>query len=209
MPHARWLLACAVIVVGAFALVAATITGRNPAGAPPGSSSPAHGSDRSASPSAAGSGASSTPGPTATTRPTAAPPRASGDQRLAYAAFLLRVNDDRAKVDGLNRTLASAVDAGDRDAARTAAVAILDFVDVERYWLRGHPPAECYAAAHGSASSMLDAYGSAAERFVDWTAAGGGLDGLAALGEAAEAARVAGDALTAFGTVLERTRCPA
>ena len=33
-----------------------------------------------------------------------------------------------------------------------AAVAILDFVDVERDWLREHPPAECYAAAHASAN---------------------------------------------------------
>ncbi len=153
--------------------------------------------------------------PTATpARPTATPattrpPRATGDPRLAYAEFLRRVNDDRATVDGLNRTLATAADAQDPDAVRIAAVAILDFVDGERDWLREHPPAECYAAAHGSATTMLDAYGSAADRFIKWAAAGGGLTGLAALGEAVDAAQQAGDALTAFGKVLEATRCPA
>ena len=118
------------------------------------------------------------------------------------------MNDDRTTVDGLNRALAAAAEAGDVDAVRTAAVAILDFVDIERDWLRGHPPADCYAAAHDSANTMLEAYGTAAERFVDWSAAGGGLDGLAALGRAADAATVAGDALSAFGTVLQATRCP-
>ncbi len=93
--------------------------------------------------------------PTPTTRPTpprslapTAPPRATGDPRLAYAAFLLRVNDDRATVDGLNRALSTAAEAQDPKAVTTASVAILDFVDGERDWLREHPPADCYAAAH-------------------------------------------------------------
>ena len=119
----------------------------------------------------------------------------------------MRVNDDRSSVDRLNRAVADAAEAGDTDAVRTSAVAILDFVDIERDWLRGHPPAACYAAAHDAANAMLDAYGTAADRFVEWSVAGGGLDGLAALGRAADAATAAGDALAAFGAVLETTRC--
>jgi len=145
----------------------------------------------------------------AATPPSTLPPRATGDPRLAYAEFLLRVNDDRATVEDLNRDLASAADAQDPDAVRTAAVAILDFVDGERDWLREHPPAECYAAAHASANAMLEAYGSAADRFVTWAATGGGLGGLVALGEAVAAADAAGDALTAFGRALEATTCQA
>jgi hypothetical protein len=118
------------------------------------------------------------------------------------------VNDDRATVAGLNRSLSTAADAQDPPAVRSAAVEILDFVDIERDWLRAHPPAECYAAAHASATAMLDAYGTAADRFVDWSATGGGLAGLGALGRAVDAARAAGEALAAFGTVLEATRCP-
>jgi hypothetical protein len=91
---------------------------------------------------------------------------------VAYAEFLLRVNDDRATVEDLNRDLASTAEAQDPDAVRTAAVAILDFVDGERDWLREHPPAECFAAAHASANAMLEAYGSAADRFVTWAATG-------------------------------------
>ena len=174
----------------------------------------------SATPSSRGSGSISipdatvlptpTPTPTATALALAAtrPPRASGVARLAYAEFLSRVNDDRATVAGLNRSLSTAADAQDPPAVRSAAVEILDFVDIERDWLRAHPPAECYAAAHASATAMLDAYGMAADRFVDWSATGGGLAGLGALGRAVDAARAAGEALAAFGTVLEATRCP-
>jgi len=137
------------------------------------------------------------------------PPRATGDPRLAYAEFLLRVNDDRATVEALNRDLATAAEAQDPVAVRVAAVAILDFVDGERDWLREHPPAECYAAAHGAANAMLEAYGLAADRFVTWAATGGGLDGLVALGEALDAAQDASDALTVFGRALEATTCQA
>ena len=88
-------------------------------------------------------------------------------------------------------------------------MAILDFVDPERDWLRGHPPADCYAAAHDPANAMLEAYGTAADRFSTGRRPAGDSMGLAALGQAADAAQVAGDALTAFGAVLEATRCAA
>ena len=88
-------------------------------------------------------------------------------------------------------------------------MAILDFVDGERDWLREHPPADCYAAAHAAANAMLEAYGDAADRFIRWAATGGGLSGLAALGDALDAADAAGEALTAFGKALEATTCAA
>ena len=168
-----------------------------------------------AAPSAA---ATDTPDPTAATSPTSSPartpaatvaPRATGDPRLAYAEFLLRVNDDRTTVQRLNAALSTAAQAQDPKAVRTAAVAILDFIDGERDWLRQHPPADCYAAAHAAAGAMLDAYGTAADAFIHWADTGGGLAGLAALGDALDAAQTASTALDAFGHSLETTTCPA
>jgi hypothetical protein len=149
------------------------------------------------------------PTPAATPRPPTAPPRTTADPRHAWAEFLLRLNDDRATVEGLNRALLAATDDTDLVAVRAAAVDILDFVDREVVWLRQHPPADCYAEAHASASAMLAAYADAAERFIDWTAAGGGLAGLGAFGLAVERAGAAADALDAFVRVLEATTCPA
>jgi hypothetical protein len=187
----------------------------------PATASPSPGSSAPAGPSGSALAAIATPSPTpstvpsarptasATTPPRTSPPRATGDPRLAYAEFLLRLNDDRATVERLNATLTDAVKSTDTDATQAAAVNILDFVDQERVWLIGHPPADCYAAAHDAALSMLEAYGTAAERFVDWAATGGGLGGLPALGTALDAANVATDALTALGHALEGTTCRA
>lgn len=146
--------------------------------------------------------------PLVTPKPTVAA-RATGDPRLAYAEFLLRVNDDRTTVQSLNGALSTAAQAQDLPAVRKAAVAILDFAAVEYDWLREHPPAECYAAAHSAARAMLDAYSAAADKFIKWADAGGGLTGLAALGDALDAAQQASDALDAFGKALEATTCQA
>ena len=143
-----------------------------------------------------------------TRAPATAPPRASGPPLLAWAEFLARLNEDRSTVEGLNAALTTAAQAQDPDAVRAASVDILDFVDVERDWLRDHPPADCYAAAHGAAAAMLDAYGTAAERFIDWSASGGGLAGLPALGVAIDAADTARAAFTTFVAALEGTTCP-
>ena len=152
--------------------------------------------------------ATPTVAPTPVAPASTAKPRATGDPRLAYAAFLLRVNDDRTRVDGLNAALTTAANAQDPDAVRRASVDILDFVDVERDWLGAHPPADCYAAAHDSAGAMLAAYGTAADRAIDWSDTGGGIAGLGAIGRALEAGQTATDALTAFGHTLEATTCP-
>jgi len=153
------------------------------------------------------SAATPTPVPTAEPTPTD-PPVAGGDPRLLYAEFLLRVNDDRATVQRLNAALSTAAGAQDPSGVHDASVDILRFVDGERAWLIAHPPAACYAKAHKAARTMLAAYGTAADRFIDWASTGGGLAGLGALGKAADAASQAGDALTAFGTTLEATSCP-
>jgi hypothetical protein len=166
---------------------------------PSGSASPAS----PATSSAPASTASSKP-----SRPLNVPPLGDAASGRAYAAFLARLGDDRTTVDGLDRDLTNASNATDLDAVRKAAVAILDFVDVERDWLLGHSPADCYADAHASAMAMLEAYGAAADRFVDWSTTGGGLNGLPALGRAAEAAGTAQAALTAFTSALGGTSCP-
>lgn len=148
--------------------------------------------------------------PAATPPPTPSPTRrpiATGDPRLLYAEFLLRVTDDRAKVTSLNQALGDAAQAGDLPAVRRAAIEILDFTDAEHDWLREHPPAACYADAHTAADAMLSAYAGAADAFIAWADAGSGLAGLAAFGAAVDAATEAGDALTAFGRELEATTC--
>ncbi len=149
-----------------------------------------------------------TTAPTPTNAPVTAPPRASGPPLLVWVEFLAHLNEARSTVEGLNGALTRAAEAQDADAVRKAAVDILDFVDVERDWLRDHPPADCYADAHGAATAMLDAYGTAAERFIDWTTSGGGIGGLPALGVAVDSAETARAAFTSFVAALEGTTCP-
>ena len=178
-----------------------------PSALPTGSGGLVPAATSTAPPSAA---ATDTPDPTAAlTAAATVAPRATGNPRLAYAEFLLRVNDDRTTVQRLNAALSTAAQAQDQPAVRTAAVAILDFVDGERDWLREHPPAGCYAGAHAAAGAMLDAYGAAADAFIHWADTGGGLAGLAAFGDALDAAQTAGTALDAFSRTLETTTCPA
>jgi len=203
------------VVLAAVFLVARAGGSSAPSGPPTGSGGLVPAATVTAGPSATPVATPSPPpsatpaaSPSAPRAPTA-PPRATGDPRLAYAEFLLRINDDRSQVERLNQDLSAAAQAQDPGAVRTASVAILGFIDGERDWLREHPPADCYAAAHESANAMLDAYGTAADRFIHWADSGGGLAGLAALGDAVEAAQTAGDALTTFGRTLEGTTCPA
>jgi hypothetical protein len=213
MSTRRWVLlgGAAVVVLVAVLLVSRPRGTSAPSGPPTGSGGLVPAATVTARPSAS---AVATPSPSPSASPTTAvaaptaPPRATGAPRLAYAEFLLRVNDDRSKVERLNQDLSTAAQAQDPGAVRTASVAILGFVDGERDWLREHPPADCYAPAHDSANAMLDAYGLAADRFIHWADTGGGLAGLAALGDAVDAAQQAGDALTAFGRTLEGTSCP-
>ena len=198
------------MVVALVALVAVPRQAPVPSASPIGSSGLVPPATSVASPSptpAVSASASAAPSAPATSRPATAPPRATGDPRLAYAEFLLRVNDDRTMVEQLNQDLSTAAQAQNTGAVHAAAVAILDFADGERDWLREHPPAACYSAAHAAATAMLDAYATAADGFIQWAATGGGLAGLPALGDALDAAQVASDALTAFGRALEATTC--
>ena len=216
MPQTRLLFVGAVMAVAALALLVATLGRGNPVAETAASPSVPPPTDR---PSPAPGTTTPTVDPTATATaappsktaapaPSKAPPRASGPPRLAWAEFLAHLNEDRSTVDGLNAALTTAAQNQDTDAVKAAAVDILDFVDVERDWLRDHPPADCYAEAHGAAAAMLDAYGTAADRFIDWTTTGGGLGGLPALGDAVAAADTARAAFETFVAALEGTACP-
>ena len=107
----------------------------------PATASPIPGSSAPAGPSGSAPAVVATTSPTpptvpsarptarATTPPRTSPPRATDDPRLAYAEFLLRLNDDRATVERLNATLTDAV--VDRHRCdQAAALNILDFVDL-------------------------------------------------------------------------------
>lgn len=214
MPQSRWLIAGAVVAVVAVALLAFTFGRGSSAGLSDVSPSPSAASDPTptatplSTPTPTPSVVAPTPTPTPTTAPATTPPRATGPPLLAWAEFLARLNEDRSTVEGLNAALTTAAQAQDPDAVKAASVDILDFVDVERDWLRDHPPADCYAEAHGAAAAMLDAYGTAADRFIDWTTTGGGLGGLPALGDAVAAADTARAAFETFVAALEGTACP-
>ena len=214
MPQSRWLIAGAVVAVVAVALLAFTFGRGSPAGVADVSPSPSASSTATptvtppATPSPSPSVIAPTPTPTPTTAPATTPPRASGPPLLAWAEFLARLNQDRSTVEGLNAALTTAAQAQDPDAVKAASVDILDFVDGERDWLRDHPPADCYSAAHAAAAAMLDAYGTAADRFIDWSASGGGLAGLPDLGVALDAADSARAAFESFVAALEGTTCP-
>jgi hypothetical protein len=207
-----WLMLGGAAVVVVVALVALALPrGDARPSAPPSASGGLVPAESVTAPTSTAVAASIAPRPSgvATARPATAAPRTSTAPRLAYAAFLKRVNEDRTTVERLDANLSTAVQAQDPVAARPAAVAILDFVDQERDWLRDNPPADCYAAAHASAGAMLDAYATAADGFITWADAGGGLTGLAALTDAVDLAHKAADASTAFGRALDATRCPA
>jgi len=197
MVHLRWLVFAVVLAVPTLALVAVAADSIPAVIGPSGP-----GSRATARPSHA---AAATP----TRRPTPPPARATGRPGLAFAEFLQRLNGDGSTVEALNNALASAAEAQDRQAARTASVRILDFVDTEREWLAGHPPAECYAPAHAAANTMLDAYGAAADAFISWSSTRGGLDGFAKLASAAQSAQAAKDSFTTFASVMQGTTCPA
>lgn len=142
-------------------------------------------------------------------RATAAPeaPGAADDSREWYVAFLKRLDDARADVQGSSETLVGAAEAGDQAAVRAAAVDILQFADRERDWLLAHPPADCYASAHASAGMMLEAYATVAERAIDWVDA----DGLQALDALAGVLVAASEARATLGDLageLEATTCP-
>lgn len=217
MRQTRWIFAGVLTLVAAVALLVASLGRANLVVDP--ADSPAASNGGASAAIATGSLETATPriDPTAQTTPAAptpssasptAPPRASGPPLLAWAEFLAHLNEDRATVEGLNVALTTAAQAQDPAAVKTASVDILDFVDVERDWLREHPPADCYAAAHGAAAAMLDAYGTAADRFIDWSDSGGGLGGLPALGVALDTADKARAAFEAFVAALEGTTCP-
>jgi hypothetical protein len=208
MSGRAWLMLGGAAVVVVVALVALALPrGDARPSAPPGASG---GLIPTASVTASPPTATRSPSATATPPPGPATPapRTSAAPRLAYAAFLRRVNDDRATVDRLNANLSTAVQAQDPAATRPAAVAILDFADQERDWLRDNPPADCYAVAHQGAGAMLDAYATAADGFIKWADSGGGLAGLATLGDAVDLAQTAAGASTSFGQALDATRCP-
>jgi hypothetical protein len=211
MTRPGWFVLGGAVVVVVVALAALTLQGGTPqpSATPGGSGGLEPAATATAIPSVDATPATSVPAdPSGTPGPATAPPRTSEQPALAYAAFLKRVNDDRATVERLNQALSPAVQAQDVAATRTASVAILDFVDGEHDWLRDHPPADCYAAAHAAAGAMLDAYGKAADGFIKWADTGGGLDGLVALGDAVQFAQDAADSLTAFSTTLDDTACP-
>ena len=153
---------------------------------------------------------SSAPSATASPTPRAAPtarPIATGDPRLLYAEFLLRLGDDRIDRRGLNQ------DAPDRGRGRRPARRPPSVHRHPRLRRRG-----ARLAAGPSARGLLcgracvrrqDArcLRRTADAFIAWADAGDGLVGLAALGRALEAAGIAGRCRHQLGRELEATTC--
>jgi hypothetical protein len=219
--RSRWLLvaALALAVVGVWGLAAALLLRGEDQPAPTdiGIASPAPSltvAPPPVSPSASATPSPTpSPSPTPTPRPTPAPTRtptrtepAGDDARLRFAEFGLRLRDAATEVQALNRALTQAVQAQDDPATTAAAVDMLDFVDRQRDWLAGNPPAACYAAAHEAAGAMLRDYAAVADAALEYAAARG-LDRLEAFAIVAERAEAAGGALTDLQDALEAATC--
>lgn len=144
--------------------------------------------------------------PTPDNTPEPAPGAPTGDPRLAYGEFQLRLADAATEVQSLNAGLRAAAEDLDTEAVQASAVDILDFVDSERDWLRDHPPAVCYARAHAAAGDMLAAYGTVAEAALRWTSASG-LEAIAALADLGVAVEDATGEAESFARAFEAVRC--
>ncbi len=144
-----------------------------------------------------------TPSPSPT--PTAAP--ATADARLLFGEFQLRLADDGVEIQTLNQALTAAVESQDDGTTVDAAVAMLDFVDRERDWLRSHPPVECYVSAHAAAGDVLVAYALVADAAIAY-ANTRGLDRLEAFGVVFDKVDSAGVAFATLQTALGDATCP-
>jgi hypothetical protein len=147
-------------------------------------------SSRSASPSATSPGA----------------PRTSADTRLAYAEFLLHLDDARQSAQRLNYRLRQTGESGDTAGVVEAAHDIGALTTRERTWLEDHPPADCYAEVHGAAGDLLDAYDDVARLALVWTEASG-LGVIGALQDLAAAVQAAGAAATTVADAAAATTC--
>jgi hypothetical protein len=198
---------------GAGAATSPAAPGAAGAGAPTaGSASPARGPGSSPASSREPGPVSVPPAPgsksSATPESTPAASTSTDETRSRFRAFVTRLETDRRRVAELNDALLTGARADDPGVVRSAAVDILQFADGERDWLLAHPPADCYAAAHAAAGSMLEAYATVADRAIDWVDAEPGLAALDALAAVFVAASSAQDAVPALTGALEASTCP-
>jgi hypothetical protein len=143
----------------------------------------------------------SSPGAIATSSPVA-----TTDPRLAYAAFVLRLEDTGRETEPLLDDLRDAAEATDEAGVRTAAEALGVIADREREWLAANPPAACYAGAHAEADDTYAATAAAADAAIGWADATG-LAKLGALVDALGAVGTATDAVEALSSTLGRVDC--
>ncbi len=194
--------------------------GASDAAEPDGSSvasSPSSPSSPVVDPSQGPASSPSSPPPSPSPLPTASPqsaqpnptdgPDGTLDPRLAYAAFLVELDEARTEGADLNRRLLVAADVGDTVMVRSTALDIIAFADRERDWLAASPPARCYRGAHRAAQDLIEAYATVAERAIEWADADKGLDRLAALARVGVAGEGARTALVALVTALGKVTC--
>lgn len=143
----------------------------------------------------------SSPGAIATSSPPA-----TTDPRLAYAAFVLRLDDTRRETAPLLDDLRDAAEATDEAGVRAAAESLGAIADREREWLAANPPAACYAGAHTEADDTYAATAGAAEAAIGWADATG-LAKLGALVDALGAVGTATDAVEALSSTLAQVDC--
>ena len=209
MDRSRWLLVIvlAIVVVGAWAVVIGEVIRSDASPSPsPVATAPSPSPSPTATPSLSPTPSPSpmpTPSPSPT--PTAAP--ATADARLLFREFHLRLADDGVEIQTLNQALTAAVESQDDGTTVDAAVAMLDFVDRERDWLRSRPPAECYVSAHAAAGDVLVAYALVADAAIAY-ANTRGLDRLEAFGVVFDNVDSAGVAFATLQTALGDATCP-
>ncbi len=178
----------------------------SPAPSSPAASARSAASPRPSTTSARPSAAAASTDPAPTDAPATKPPTGTGDPRLAYAEFLLHLNDARTTAQALNDDLRSTGELGDKAGVRTAVAGIQALIDREGRWLAGHPPAPCYAALHGKTVDLLADYGKVADKALVWADASG-FGVLTALSELADAVQTATATATDVGSSIGAVSC--
>ena len=174
------------------------------AAAPRGTATAAPSARRSARPSSTPR-ASRSPAPSSKATPA---PRTTGDPRVAYAEFLLHLDDARQTAQQLSDDLRQTGESGDTAGVVKAAHEIQALATRERRWLKDHPPADCYADVHAATGDLIDAYDEVARLALAWTEASG-LGVFGALQDLATAVQAAGAAATTVGDAAAATTCGA
>jgi hypothetical protein len=137
------------------------------------------------------------PAPASSAASPASVPTVDPRDPTAYLEFVDRLRAAAGDAERLSAVIRDAAQDGSKPAIAAAARDIQDWAASHRRWLRDHPPAACYAAAHAAAADLVEAYDAVADATLTWVDARGlaALEALAGIGQALDTATPTGPAL--------------